>query len=162
MRFCRLSRTNEHTNTCQNSQNHLIGHKTCPKNHFLVCWHRRTYTDTLKTIPTFTVAAGKIQKTSWKCRPMFTMIGSMFVLSHYNFLCEGLPGGQHTGRPISFTQWSENEFFAPQERHVIQINVKFDMGVRQTEYSHQNCQNLEFCPQLFPKGESFARFLWNS
>ena len=85
----------------------------------------------------------------------------------------------HAGRPIGFTQWSKNSFFAPQGRHVAPINVKFGVAERTACPLHfakfHVCRgrNVGIQPRKLSKfrilainlplrGDSFAVFLRNS
>ena len=63
----------------------------------------------------------------------------------------------------SIDQWSKSGFFAPQGRHVVLINVKFEfgkesifmfVGAEMWECSSENRQNLEFCPQICSSGST--------
>jgi len=68
----------------------------------------------------------------------------------------------HAG--IVFTQWSKNEFFAPQGRHVAMINMNFhvyrgrNVGIQPQKLS----KFWIFAINLCLRGNSFAVFLQNS
>jgi len=86
------------------------------------------------------------------------------------FSITSLPAGlrfSHAG--IVFTQWSKNRFFAPQERHVAPINVKFGTG-QQTESGQKFGNTVPpklskfqiLAINLCLRGDLFALFLRNS
>jgi len=78
----------------------------------------------------------------------------------------------HASRPIVFTQWSKNGYFAPQGRHVAPMNVKFGTGERTAPIAkfHVYCgKNVGIQPPKLSKfrilainsclrGDSFAVF----
>jgi len=87
---------------------------------------------------------------SWERRARY-LFYSMFILL---FLPAGLRVAQPCRYRIVFTHWPKNGFFAPQ------VPTFTFIGAEMWEYSPQNCQNVEFLPEICTSGATHLQYCY--